>query len=339
MSGDFGHCINLVTGVVMTESQVNGRDVGLPGNGNGNGGKFFSSFFTSGNVLCQAEIGDREDIIMRLLKLLAMEKGIGNVQQAFDAIMDNEKIMPSIMVPGLAVPHARLSGVDNITVAVATSRKGFSYADTVAEPVHVVVLILSPKTAPGSHLQSLSSLARIFREPEAVRVVSDLETSAEVWEFFHSGGVLLPEYLRVRDVMRPVEVVLHENDTLAKAIDLFVKYGRIDLPVIDNEKELIGVVTSYELLRVCLPDYILWMDDLSPILKFEPFAEVLRNESRTWLVDIMASDYATCEVDKPAIQVAKEFTRWRVDHAYVLEGRKLVGVVSLENFLRQILRE
>ena len=308
------------------------------GNGKRNG-KFFSSLFSSSNILCHLDIEDREDVIMKLLKMLAMECGIGNVQTAFDAIMENERIMPSVMAPGLAVPHARLDAVDRIVVGVATSKKGFKYAETLADPVHVVTLILSPKTAPGSHLQALSSLSKIFQAPDAVSNVSSLETSTDVWKFYHSGGVVLPDFLRAGDVMSPVLVKLHEDDTLANAIDLFVRYGRIDLPVVDNSDELVGVVTTYELLRVCLPDYILWMDDLTPILNFEPFAEVLRNETRTWLADIMTSDYATCDINKPAIQVAKEMTRWRVDHAYILDGRKLVGIVSLEQFLRQLLRE
>ena len=53
---------------------------------------------------------------------------------------------------------------------------------------------------------------------------------------------------------------------------------------------LLPVATADALLKVCLPDYILWMQDLSPIINFEPFAELLRNEGKTWLADIMTSE-------------------------------------------------
>ncbi len=321
----------------MSESKTNGHtETSVV---NSNGGMHFSSLFTPNHILCQTDLTDRDDIIMKLLRMLALERGIGNVQVAFDAIMENERVMPSVMTSGLAVPHARLDALTELVVGVATSKKGINYAEGVIDNVNVITLILSPKAAPGSHLQALSSLSKIFQEPDSVAKVSGLETANEVWKFYDSNGVVLPEYVTTRDVMAPVVVKLHENDTLARAIDLFIRYGRIDLPVVDNDDELVGVVTTYELLRVCLPDYILWMDDLTPILNFEPFAELLRNESRTWLVDIMTSDFAAVEVDKPAIQIVKELTRWRVDHAYVLDGRKLVGVVSLERFLRQIMRE
>ena len=151
--------------------------------------------------------------------------------------------------------------------------------------------------------------------------------------------MVLPDHVLASDIMDPVDIKLHENDTLEKAIDLFVKHKITDLAVVDNANELIGVVNTYELLKVCLPDYILWMDDLSPILNFEPFAEILRKESSTWLVDIMTDEYAIVAKDAPAIQIAKEITRHRTDHAYVVEDKKLIGVVSLTSFLNKILRE
>jgi CBS domain-containing protein len=73
-------------------------------------------------------------------------------------------------------------------------------------------------------------------------------------------------------------------------------------------------------------------------LNFEPFAEILRKESKTWLTEIMTSEYASVNADAPAIQVAKEITRQRVDRAYVLQGKKLVGVVSSVTFLDRVLR-
>ena len=53
----------------------------------------------------------------------------------------------------------------------------------------------------------------------------------------------------------------------------------------------------------------------------------------------MTSDYAVVEDTEPAIQVAKEITRQKANRAYVVRGKKLLGVVSLERFLNKILRE
>jgi PTS system nitrogen regulatory IIA component len=298
----------------------------------------FSSLFGPSQVICQTEHTDRDTILMELLHLLAYEQGIGNVQEAYRAVLERENDIPTIIGPGIAVPHARLPNIDKIVVGVATSNKGIAYARNIDNPIKLIILTLAPKASPGAYLQAISSLAKICLDPATADVVAELSTPEKVWSFFDRGGIVLPNYVRSCDIMEPVKVKLQEQDTLEQAIDLFVQYGLRDLPVLDKDNNLVGVVTTYELLRVCLPDYILWMEDLTPILNFEPFAEILRKESKTWLTEIMTSEYATVDADAPAIQVAKEITRQHVDRAYVLRGRKLVGIVSLGTFLDRVLR-
>lgn len=299
----------------------------------------FSSFFDPSLVICQTDQTDRDIIIKDLLRLLAYERGIGNVEEVYQAVMARENEIPTIVGPFMAMPHARLDTIDNIVVGIATSKKGINYTPSDTKPIKLIILTLAPKTAPGIYLQAISSLAKICLDPNTANTIAELTSPDDIWKFFDRGGMVLPDYVKTSDIMDPIKVALQENDTLEQAIDLFVQHGLIDLPVVDKDGELIGVVTTYELLKVCLPDYILWMDDLTPILNFEPFAEILRKESKTWLADIMTNEYVTVSEDAPAIQVAKEITRQRVDNAYVVRGKKLVGMVSLGKFLSKVLRE
>ena len=308
-------------------------------NNNNHNGIQFSSLFTSTDIICQTESTDRNSILLKMLRMLAYQHGIGNVNQAYEALLKRENDVPSIIAPNIAIPHVRLESLDNIVVGIVTSKKGIIYPKKEDNPIRLLILILAPKDAPGAYLQTLSSLAKICQDPTTADVVSGLSTTQDIWNFFDRGGLTMPDHVRACDIMDPVKVKLQENDTLKRAIDLFVRHKITDLAVVDNDDELIGVVTTYELFKVCLPDYILWMEDLSPILNFEPFAEILRKESSTWLADIMTDEYATVAEDAPAIQVAKEITRHRSDHAYVIRNRKLIGVVSLGSFLSKILRE
>ena len=111
------------------------------------------------------------------------------------------------------------------------------------------------------------------------------------------------------------------------------------LPRAARDGDLKGVVRAGELLRVCLPEYLLWMSDLTPIANFEPFAQVLENERRTWLSEILVKEFPVVAPDTPAVQVAGEMTRFRSSKCYVREGGRLVGVVRLPKFLNKIFRE
>ena len=298
----------------------------------------FSSLFGPAEVICQTELTDRDAIVLKLLDILASKHKIGSVQEIYKTIQDRENEMPTIVGPGIAMPHARLLTTNKIVVGIATSREGIVYTKAAHKAVKLIILTISPKASPAAHLQAVSSVAKICQDPATADVVAELPTAKKVWEFFEHGGVMLPSYVRACDIMKPVRVKLHEHDTLEKAITLFVGHNLQDLPVVDKDDNLVGVVTTYELLRVCLPDYILWMEDLTPIQNFETFAEILRKESKTWLAEIMTTEYATVDADAPAIQAAKEITSRKVNQAYVMRGDKLVGVISLGTLLGRVFR-
>ncbi len=297
----------------------------------------FSSLFSPEDVLCRTQLHTRDEVIRELLTRLALNRGIGNVNDAFKAVIAREETQATTIAEGVAMPHARLAGLTGLTVAIATSIDGIAFAED--RRANLVILILAPVDAPALYLQALSSLARICSDKDIPGAISKLESAEEVWKFFARGGMVLPPYVCAGDIMVRHPVAIRDTDTLKSAIDLIAGNDLIDLPVVDKDGELVGSVSAHELLRVCLPDYILWMDDLSPILNFEPFANVLRNESNTWLAEIMSRDYVVVAEDEPAIQVAKELTKHHLGRAYVVRNKKLVGVISLQHFVNTVLRE
>lgn len=297
----------------------------------------FSSLFNMSHVICNIESDSRDLAVMEILRKLAYEHGVGNVSHVFDSVLAREEQMSTIIGPGIAIPHARVDSVNELVVGVATSEKGVLWPD--GSVVNLLILLIVPKENPGIYLQAVRALAQVCSEQGAAQKIASLQSPEEVWRYFERGGMILPDYICAGDIMQKVELSLAENDTLERAIDLFVGHNYLSLPVVDTGGELVGVVSAQEFLRVVLPDYILWMDDLTPIINFEPFAEILRRESMTWLAEIMTTDLATVQMDSPAVQVAKEMTRLYTDSVYVLEGKILKGVITLRHFMDKVLRE
>lgn len=294
-----------------------------------------TNLFKPEDIIHNVEADSAEEVSRQLLEKLAIRYGIGSVDEAMAAVMDRIAKSDVIIGPGLAVPHARLEGLGSLRIAIATSEKGVKVDCHLCQ---VVILILVPVDMPGAYMQALQGIAKVCDKPNAAGSIAKLKTSLEVWQYFDAGGHKLPDHLESRHIMTEPRIWLEENDSLARAIDLFLEHGATELPVLDSEKELIGVVTTSQLVRVCLPDYLMWMDDMTPFLNFEPFAEIIRRETSTWLNDIMISDYAEVTEDAPAILAMKEIGRKQTDYAYVVKNRKLVGIISLHEFLRRVLR-
>ena len=297
-----------------------------------------TSFFSADDVLIHQEEVSRNQVIRQLLVHLANGHGLMEVDAYYNAIIERENANDTVVSNGIAIPHARLDVLQRPYVGVATSAQGIPFADD-KPPVHLILLVLIPRDQPGLYLQILRALANILRDKDAARSVSQLKAAGEVMRFFERGGMLLPEYVCAADIMRDDFIALRDNDNLKTAIDCFISQHLSEIPVVDRDGDLVGIVSAGALLKVCLPEYLLWMSDLSPIINFEPFTSVLRNEQNTWLSDILLKEYASVQMKAPAVSVAGELTRRNASKCYVLNGKKLMGIIDLPVFLNKVFRE
>jgi len=295
-----------------------------------------SSLFTPRQVICRIATTDRVACIRALIGKMKQSGVLSNAEAAVKAVLDREALGSTMAAPGLAVPHARVEGVSAPAIAVATSPEGIPFGRDPSERANVIVLILSGPEALGDYLQVLAGVARAFSEPSLVTKVAHLPTPEAVWEFFDKGA--LPDFVTAADMMRTKFVALRHTDTLARAIDAFVQHDLEEIPVLDDDGDLVGIVAEEEILKLCLPEYLLWIEDLEPILHFQPFDDVLKDEHETRVAEIMSKKFVTVSEDTPAIQVARELLRAGIRKLYVARGKKLVGVITLSHFLKRVCR-
>ncbi|MGI6496445.1 MAG: PTS sugar transporter subunit IIA [Kiritimatiellia bacterium] len=303
------------------------------------GASDLSTFFSADDLVCGTAATDRDGIIGELLALLAENHPeIKDVDEARRLVVEREEVRPTIVAHEVAMPHARIGYLSRPYVAIATAKTGIDFAPDAA-PVRIVALVLTPLAKPALYLQIVKTLATVMRGENAVETMASFSDPEELRRHLLRGGLRLPDYICAADIMAPVRETLRENDSIKTAIDRFVQGDITRIPVTDKEGDLVGVVSASALLRVCLPNYLLWMDDLSPIQNFEPFAEVLRNEQNSWLGDILDSEhFSSVQITAPAIEIAAEFIRKNDDVCYVLDGQQLAGEVTLQHFLAKVFR-
>jgi mannitol/fructose-specific phosphotransferase system IIA component (Ntr-type) len=298
-----------------------------------------TSFFSEEDILVQQENLHRNALIRLMLEHLAKRHGLQDVDAYYNAVIERENMENTIIADGIAVPHGRLDGLPKPLVCVATSEEGIQFHEGGGKPVHLIMIVLIPRDKPAFYLQILRALATIMRDPDAPKDVATMKTPQEVMKYFERSGMTLPSHICAADIMVEPSIILRSNDSLKTAIDCFISKNISEIPVVDRDEDMVGVVSARALLRVCLPDYLLWMNDLSPIINFEPFANVLRKEQSAWLSDILGTTYSHVQVDAPAVSVAAELTRNNTSRCYVLNDKKLVGVIDLPVFLHKVFRE
>lgn len=296
----------------------------------------FVDVFRPETIVCNLPSRTRDDALAALLRLLEEETPGRDPQVMLDELIAREALAPTVVYPGIAVPHLRLEGLSRLLVAVGTSVPGIPFNGDAQHPVHAIFLVLTPKSMPDAYLQFLAGLSKKMIALKDVRLIAGCPSPDELCAMLTSGKDDFPPFVSAMHMMAHNPATLLESDHLGTAIDLFCERRLYDIPVVDEQGDVRGVVSLEDLLQISLPEHLLWMHDLTPIIQFEPFADLLRKDRTMRLADFMREEYISVPPDVPAIQLAKIFLMEKTRQILVMEGRHLAGVVNLHSFISKL---
>ena len=94
------------------------------------------------------------------------------------ALMARETLGSTGFGQGVAVPHARLAGLNRIICRLAVLTKPVAYDAVDGAPVDIVFLLLSPAQAAADYLATLAAASRRLRRPDSVAALRKATTPA-----------------------------------------------------------------------------------------------------------------------------------------------------------------
>ena len=291
----------------------------------------FCDFLQLNNILCGISATDGKAVLSDLMALLKKHAPDLDTDFARREVESREALFPTMVAPGLAVPHARISGLAEPLTAVACIPGGCDFGGS--SPARVMVLLLTPVDDPNLHLQLLSALAKAFEDPATTEKISRCGNANEFMSYFTGETSDIADYLTAKDLMEPFPALLQETDSLLDAIGKFAVTRSEELPVIDNSGDLRGVLSLTDLLEYSLPAHLLWLEDLSPMYRLQPFSDMLKTAGETKVADVMREEFVRAETGDPAVKLAKIFLMEKLSRLVIVDASgKPAGVVTLEHF-------
>ena len=115
---------------------------------------------------------------IRELAELVVAQGRGTDVEAIVADVLARDEMGTPQVEGVAIPHARTSGVD--TASVAVGRTTGVVFDPEEGPATTIFMILVPDSASDEHIVILSGLARRLMDPDFTALLRSASTAEEL---------------------------------------------------------------------------------------------------------------------------------------------------------------
>jgi PTS system nitrogen regulatory IIA component len=87
-------------------------------------------------------------------------------RELLSAVMERERLGTTGIGSGVAIPHARVKGLTQMSAAFARLGTEIDYDAVDDRPVDLVVMLLAPENAGAEHLRALAQVSRLLRREE-----------------------------------------------------------------------------------------------------------------------------------------------------------------------------
>jgi PTS system nitrogen regulatory IIA component len=129
------------------------------------------------NVLADLKAGNKKELLRRLAEAAAPSLSL-EPQIVFEALLTRERLGTTGLGSGIAIPHARLAGLDKICGFFVRLTKPVDFHALDAQPVDIIFALFAPAEAGADHLDALVTISRALRDEKLVEKLRTTTTPA-----------------------------------------------------------------------------------------------------------------------------------------------------------------
>jgi len=101
-----------------------------------------------------------QDIAARAATVYGMDS-----EAVFSALQERESLGPTGVGEGVAIPHARVDGIDSVCGVFFKLEKPVDYDSVDRQPVDLIFALFAPHNSGVDHLKALACVSRLLRDP------------------------------------------------------------------------------------------------------------------------------------------------------------------------------
>ena len=108
---------------------------------------------------------DKKNVLDELSSFLEDKGEITSKENLLVALIEREKLGSTGIGENVAIPHAKISEIDNIITVFGRSKNGVEFESLDQKPVNFIFLVIAPENSTGQHLKALARISRLFKNP------------------------------------------------------------------------------------------------------------------------------------------------------------------------------
>ena len=116
-------------------------------------------------VRSQAQVSSKKRMFHDLSEMAAAAYGL-NAARTLDALQERESLGATGVGHGVALPHARIAGLDRVAGLFLRLEKPMDFDAVDRQPVDLIFALLAPESSGVDHLKALALVSRTLRDQD-----------------------------------------------------------------------------------------------------------------------------------------------------------------------------
>lgn len=127
-----------------------------------------NDLFSAETVIVDVNVSSQKQLFQDIATRLVEAHELTDIasRDIVSAAMERERLGSTGVGNGVALPHARIEGLDKVVAAFVRLSEPMDFDSIDGRPVDLVAFLLAPENAAGAHLRALARVSRTLRREE-----------------------------------------------------------------------------------------------------------------------------------------------------------------------------
>jgi len=135
-------------------------------------------------ILVNREFSGKEELLNQMVDSLKDLVSETQLEEIRTAVFEREKIMSTGVGKNLAIPHGKVSSIDEHLASFALLRDPIDFESIDGNPVNMAFLLIGPEKKNSAHIKLLSRISRLMNNSSFRESLSACKTEKEIYDMF-----------------------------------------------------------------------------------------------------------------------------------------------------------
>ena len=132
-------------------------------------------------ILDELEARNQHDVLAELVGVFAKGGVRFDPEAMLQVLLERERLGSTGIGEGIAIPHGKLQGLDEILLSFGRSSEGIDFDAMDGKPVHLFFLLMAPENSAGLHLKILAKISRMLKDPALRNNLLRAKSKEKIW--------------------------------------------------------------------------------------------------------------------------------------------------------------